>query len=131
MQIANLKARFHLFTGYREGSVIVHSQQAGEAYEIETDQRSYYLVKMWAFPREAYFLVPNLEGGRFTLFAKMTGDEITPRFRRPVGYGIVSDELKKHLEIQFTFPRQRVFMSLFPDKLTCDSLLSSNGGVSA
>jgi hypothetical protein len=125
-----VKARFHIYTGYRDGSVIRNELQAGEAYEAEGVVRPFYLVKMWAFPREVFYLSPNrTEDGNFTLFAKKIGDERDPTFRRPVGFGFVSRDLKKHLEIQFTFPRQRVFMSLFPDKITIDSLFSVTGGV--
>ena len=130
MDNVKVKARFHIYTGYREGSVIRNELQAGEAYEVDGVARSFYLVKMWAFPREVFYLSANRNGdGDFTLFAKKIGNEIDPTFRRPVGFGFVSRDLKKHLEIQFTFPRQRVFMSLFPDKVTVDSLLSVTGGV--
>ena len=125
MENTKVKARFHIYTGYREGAVIRNELQAGEAYEVDGVVRPFYLVKMWAFPREVFYLAPNREDeGSFTLFAKKIGDERDPTFRRPVGFGFVSRDLKKHLEIQFTFPRQRVFMSLFPDKVTIDSLLS-------
>jgi hypothetical protein len=130
MENANIKARFHIYTGYREGSVLKHELQAGEAYEVDSVKRPFYIIKMWAFPREVFYLCTNKDDeGNFTLFAKKIGDETDPTFRRPVGFGFVSRDLKKHLEIQFTFPRQRVFMSLFPDKVTIDSLLSVTGGV--
>jgi hypothetical protein len=130
MENMKVKARFHIYTGYREDSVIRNELQAGEAYEVDGVAKPFYLVKMWAFPREAFYLVPNRNNdGNFTLFAKKIGDERDPTFRRPVGFGFVSRDLKKHLEIQFTFPRQRVFMSLFPDKVTIDSLFSITGGV--
>lgn len=130
MENLKIKARFHIYTGYRQGSVIKHELQAGEAYEVDEVERPYYLLKMWAFPRDVFYLAPNKNGdGNFTLFAKKVGSEKSPVFRRPVGFGFVSRELKKHLEIQFTFPRQRVFMSLFPDQVTIDSLLSITGGV--
>jgi len=130
MENAKIKSRFHIYTGYREGSTINNELQAGEAYEVEEVKRPYYMIKMWAFPREVFYLSANKDDdGSFTLFAKKVGDEKDPTFRRPVGFGFISRELKKHLEIQFTFPRQRVFMSLFPDKVTIDSLLSVSGGV--
>lgn len=129
MENSKIKGRFHIYTGYREGSVIRNELQAGEAYEVE-GAKPYYVVKMWAFPREVFYLASNRsEDGNFTLFAKKLGDDSDPTFRRPVGFGFISRDLKKHLEIQFTFPRQRVFMSLFPDKVTIDSLLSITGGV--
>lgn len=130
MENVKVKARFHIYTGFREGSVLKHELQAGEAYEVDGVVRPFYMVKMWAFPKEVFYLAPNRnEEGNFTLFAKKVGDEKDPTFRRPVGFGFISKDLKKHLEIQFTFPRQRVFMSLFPDKITVDSLLSVSGGV--
>jgi hypothetical protein len=130
MENIKVKARFHIYTGFREGRTIKHELQAGEAYEVDEVARPFYLVKMWAFPREVFYLAPNKsEDGNFTLFAKKIGDDKEPTFRRPVGFGFVSRDLKQHLEIQFTFPRQRVFMSLFPDKVTVDSLLSVSGGV--
>lgn len=130
MSSKKVKARFHIYTGYREGSVIKNELQAGEAYEVENASKPYYIVKMWSFPKEVFYLTPNRnEDGNFTLFAKKIGDESNPTFRRPVGFSFISRDLKKHLEIQFTFPRQRVFMSLFPDKVTIDSLLGDGGGV--
>lgn len=129
MENIKVKARFHVFTGYREEAVIRNELQAGEAYEAEGVKRPFYLIKMWAFPRETFYLSPNLsDDGNFTLFAKKVGDESNPTFRRPVGFGFISRDLKKHLEIQFTFPRQRVFMSLFPDTQTVDSLLTITRG---
>ena len=126
----NIKDLFHIYTGYREGSIIRNELQAGEAYEVTCDTKSYYIVKMWSFPKEIFYLAANRnEDGNYTLFAKKVGDDSNPTFRRPVGFGFISRDLKKHLEIQFTFPRQRVFMSLFPDKVTIDSLLSATGGV--
>ena len=128
METKQINARFHIFTGYREGSVIQNELQAGESYEVDCEKGPFYVIKMWAFPREVFYLAPNRsENGNFTLFAKKIGEEATPTFRRPVGFGFISRDLKQHLEIQFTFPRQRVFMSLFPDKVTIDSLLSDTG----
>ena len=130
MNKSQISARFHIYTGYREGGKILNELQAGEAYGVEGSKRSYYVIKMWAFPREVFFLCPNKgDDGNFTLFAKKIGEEADPTFRRPVGFGFVSKDLKQHLEIQFTFPRQRVFMSLFPDQVTFDSLFGADGGV--
>ncbi len=130
MNNLKIKDRFHIYTGYREGAIIKNELQAGEAYEVNDNQRSYYIVKMWTFPKEVFYLAANKNNdGNFTLFAKKVGEEKNPVFRRPVGFGFISKDLKKHLEIQFTFPRQRVFMSLFPDQISTDSLLSITGGV--
>ena len=130
MDQKSVNARFHVYTGYKEGNVLKNELQSGEAYEIEERGRKYHLIKMWALPRECYFLCPNQsDDGTFTVFAKKVETDKGLNFRRPVGFGFISRDLKKHLEVQFTFPRQRVFMSLFPDKVTVDSLLDENGGV--
>lgn len=130
MEKNHVNKRFHIYTGFREGSNIKNQLHAGEAYEIGNANRQFYVIKMWTFPREVFYLSPNKDNsGAYTLFAKKIGDEFNPTFRRPVGFGFVSDDLKQYLEIQFTFPRQRVFMSLFPDHVTIDSLFSADGGV--
>jgi hypothetical protein len=130
MNKTSIKNRFHIYTGFKENNQIKNELQAGEAYEVNDGKKSYYVVKMWAFPKEAFYLAANLkQDGTYTLFAKKLGDDLCPTFRRPVGFGFISEDLTRHLEIQFTFPRQRVFMSLFPDAVTIDSLFSSDGGV--
>jgi hypothetical protein len=129
MQNKLVNGRFHIYTGYKEGAVLKSELQSGEAYEVEEQGRKYYLMKMWALPRECYYLCANQNSDGFTLFAKKVESEKGITFRRPVGFGFISRELTKHLEVQFTFPRQRVFMSLFPDKVTIDSLIEDDGGV--
>ncbi len=130
MTTIDIKNRFHVYTGFKEAAGVRNALQAGEAYEVNSPETPHYIVKMWAFPRELFYLVANKTGdGNFTLFAKKVIGNHVPTFRRPVGFGFVSKDLKRHLEIQFTFPRQRVFMSLFPDQVTIDSLISESGGV--
>lgn len=51
---------------------------------------------------------------KYTAFATKVGDDSKPIFQEPVGYGEISNSLKTHMEVQFTFPRQRIFLSLFP-----------------
>lgn len=130
MNQVQIKQRFHIYTGFKENKILKGEFQAGEAYEVDDTEKPYYIIKMWAFPREVFYLCRNkCSDGKFTLFAKMVNTDGEIKFRRPVGFGLISLDLKKHLEIQFTFPRQRVFMSLFPDRITTDSLLSISGGV--
>lgn len=129
MNRSDVNGRFHIYTGFREGNKIKNELQAGESYYIGGD-KPHYIIKMWSFPKEVFYLSPNKDSDEdYTLFAKKIGDERNPTFRRPVGFGFVSTDLKQHLEIQFTFPRQRVFMSLFPDRITIDSLFGPDGGV--
>jgi hypothetical protein len=119
--------RYHLFTALKLEGKIVNSLQAGEAYEIDSPDKPYYLVKLWAFPQNLYYLCRNRDSqSKFTLFSKLMGEYESPTFRRPVGSGELHADLKTHLEIQFTFPRQRIFMSLYPAPTTIDSLLSQS-----
>ena len=126
MKISN---RFHVYTRKKEGGEIRHELQAGEAYEVE-HKKPHFIVKMWAFPQDTFYLCQNRDNQeRYTLFGKRVEDGENFTFRRPLGSGFLSRDLKKHLEIQFTFPRQKVFMSLFPSEVTHDSLLSDSGGL--
>lgn len=130
MSTPNVKARFHVYTGFRTGRKLQNEFQAGEAYEVENKRKPHYILKMWAFPKDTFYLCQSKEAPeKFTLFAKKIGTDEEPFFRRPIGFGYLSRELKQYLEIQFTFPRQRVFMSLFPAGTTYDSLLAPDGGV--
>lgn len=119
--------RYHLFTALKTQGKLTNSLQTGEAYEIDSPNKPYYLVKLWAFPQNLFYLCRNRDSlNKFTLFAKLVGDFENPVFRRPVGLGELHADLKTHLEIQFTFPRQKIFMSLYPAPTTIDSLLSQN-----
>lgn len=130
MENLKIKGRFHVYTGFKNGSTVENELQAGEAYEVDCQSKPHYLVKMWSFPQNEFYLCRNKsDDDKFTLFAKKLETDAELHFRRPVGFGTISRQLKKHLEIQFTFPRQRVFMSLFPDDITHDSLLRPDGGV--
>jgi hypothetical protein len=125
-----IRNRFHIYTGIKQGTAVQYAHQAGEAYEVDTDHKPHYILKMWAFPSNTFYLTKNFEGdGRFTLFAKCLEEGALVKFRRPVGFGYVSADLKQYLEIQFSFPRERVFMSLFPAEITYDSLLGPEGGI--
>lgn len=125
-----IKNRFHIYTGLKRGTKLEHELQAGEAYEADYERKPYYIVKMWAFPQDTFYLCQSRDSQeRYTLFGKRVEDGANLTFRRPVGFGFLSRDLRKHLEIQFTFPRQKVFMSLFPSEVTHDSLLSDSGGI--
>jgi hypothetical protein len=130
MNAPKIRNRFHIYTGVKQEASVAHAHQAGEAYEVDTDHKPHYIVKMWSFPGNTFYLAKNLEGDdRYTLFAKRLGSGGTVNFRRPVGFGFISRDLRQHLEIQFAFPREKVFMSLFPSEITYDSLLTPSGGV--
>jgi len=121
----DIQNRFHIYTGLKKGKQLAHEQQAGEAYEV-ANTKPHYIIKMWAFPESTFFLCLNRDGQRFTLFGKRKEESENLVFRRPLGWGHASPDLKNHLEIQFTFPFQRVYMSLFPAEVTHDSLLNGS-----
>jgi hypothetical protein len=124
-----IKNRFHLYSGLKLGPKLTNSFQAGEAYEVHCPQKPYYILKLWAFPNVTYYLCRNKNSeNRFTVFSKLVGEYQDPTFRRPVGSGELLQDLTTHLEIQFSFPRQRLFMSLFPAQTTFDSLLTQGDG---
>ena len=120
MEIFLNKNRFTIFTGKRFDGRILFAKPAGDAYEFEESGKHYFLIKMWANMKETYYLCKNRDNENYTLFSGKIGDEGCPVFQRPIGYGALPFDLKTHLEIQFTFPRQRVFMSLFPTNDTRD-----------
>ena len=107
---------FELSTGKREYGKVLYEKQCGFAHYIDHGKKPHYLVKLWMLPGHMYYLVRNSgDGSRFTLFSKREideGDNVV--FRNPIGQGVISEKLKTHLEVQFTFPMQRIFMSLFP-----------------
>lgn len=120
-----IKNKFHIYSGLRLNSKLTNPFQTGEAYEVNCPQKPYYILKLWAFPHVTYYLCRNRDSDcRFTVFSKLIGEYENPTFRRPIGSGELLTELTTHLEIQFTFPRQRLFMSLFPAQTSIDSLLT-------
>src|ERR1035438_10176809 len=109
MDIFLNRNRFTIFTGKKFDGKLLHAKPAGDAYEYEEAGKHYYLVKMWAGLKDVY-LCKNRDNENYTLFSGKTGEEGTPTFQRPIGYGALPSDLKTHLEIQFAFPRQKVFM---------------------
>src|ERR1022692_1760535 len=115
MENQNYQKRYAIFTGKRIGEKLLFPQQAGDAIQVENTTKPHYIIRMWALPHETYYLCKNLIGDfKYTLFSKKIGEDANPTFQKPIGFGNLPNDLKTYLEIQFTFPRQRVFMGLFP-----------------
>ena len=69
---------------------------------------------MWALNQE-YYLCRNRDNDNYTLFAERDLGRDGYTFRKPIGYGLISDDIKNIIEIQFGFPRQRVFLNMRPN----------------
>lgn len=107
---------FKLSTGKSEGGTLKFEQQCGHGIKFDHPQKPFYELSFWMFEKKLYLCRNRDQLDRYTLFAEKVGEDETPTFRRPVGRGYVSDSLKTHLEIQLSLPRQRVFLSLFPEQ---------------
>lgn len=97
-----------IVTGRMKDGKIEYLKLAGTA---EYSEDGYFSLKMWALPYQIYYLSRNKDELKYTLFAKKKEDG---GFQNPIGFGYVNQDLKDYLQVQFTFPRQRVFLSLFP-----------------
>ena len=113
MEQVTEKVAYDLVTGKRTDGAILYSLPAGRA--IAFPGTSYYVLKLWMLYNHTYYLVKNRDDQmRYTVYAKKLEDDTGVRFQNPVGAGWISGDLTSHLEIKFRFPRQSVYMSLFP-----------------
>ena len=104
---------YDLLTGKKGDGIVLYALPAGRA--ISFPGTRYYVLKLWALYNHTYFLVKNHNDDmRYTIFAKKVEDERGVRFQNPIGNGWISEDLITHLEIKFRFPRQSIYMSLFP-----------------
>ena len=109
------KERFKIFSGKKVDGKLLYEKQTGDAYWHEDCSKPHYLIKMWTLGRESYYLCKNFgDHQRYTLFSKKVGEDKAPTFRRPIGFGTMREDMPHYLEIQFLFPRDRVFVSLYP-----------------
>lgn len=113
MEQVTEKTVYDLVTGKKSEGQVLFSLPAGRA--ISFPGTNYYVLKLWALYNHTYYLVKNRDDQmRYTVFAKKVEDDAGIRFQNPIGAGWVSSDLTTHLEIKFRFPRQSIFMSLFP-----------------
>ena len=73
-------------------------------------------LKLWMFPQEFYLArVRTSEDLRYTIYGTKVFDENgNPKFIDPVGWAVICEYNKEYLELRFKFPRQCLFMCLFP-----------------
>lgn len=94
---------------------IPNSKQIGTGLFIDSVDKKRFELSLWPFGLNKYFVVKNLTGGNYTIFAKLKdADCKCPKFCNPVGYGYIKPELKDYLQLQFNFPWQKVFLYLHP-----------------
>lgn len=107
------KVIYDLFTGRKNQGAVMYSEPAGRA--ISFPGTHYYVLKLWALYNNTYFLIKKQNDDMaYTVFAKKIEDDHGVRFQNPVGHGWISEDMVSHLEIRFNFPRQSLFMSLYP-----------------
>ena len=114
MEQVTEKIVYDLVTGKKTEGKVLYALPAGRA--LSFSGTNYYVLKLWMLYNHTYYLVRNREDQmRYTVFAKKIEDEGGEvHFQNPVGMGWVSSDCNTHLEIKFRFPRQSVFMNLFP-----------------
>ena len=107
------KVVYDVSTGKKSEGKVLYALPAGRV--ISFPGTKYYVLKLWALYNHTYFLVKNHNDDmRYTIFAKKVEDKNGVRFQNPVGNGRFEEDLMTHLEIQFRFPRQSLFMNLYP-----------------
>lgn len=85
-------------------------------YAFKYDDLNYYILKLWPLPGSTYYLSKNRDGSNYTVFSKMISSSDGVKFQNPVGYGVLRPDLKDYVEICLRFPKQRVYMSIYPAK---------------
>ena len=107
----------NLSVGTLEDDKIKYERPIGKACLVTDSNRTYYELKLWSLPTQKYFLSRNNSNEYYTLFASSRFDQQKQQvtFYNPVGYATLRDNIKNHMQVYFNFPRQRIFMSLFPD----------------
>jgi hypothetical protein len=110
------RTKFDVVIGTKSDNRLLTTKEVG--YSLSFEGTNYYVLKLWVWARETYYLVRNRDSDtRYTVFTKKIDGEATPRFQNPVGFAWVPENLRTHLEIRFNIPSMHVYMSLFPS--TC------------
>lgn len=94
---------------------VLESQQIGFAY-MKPNSRL-LRMKLWMFPNEQYFIAPYENDP--TKYTVLSLEEYQPpgQESRTVWNKIGSGDLKdNYIHLTLNFPKQDVFVSLFPDK---------------
>jgi hypothetical protein len=101
-----------LLVGYMNGNELTDTFPIGHA--LKFSDADYYMLRLWPLPGTTYYLARNRDGGKYTIYSKRVVMENGVKFQNPIGFASMRDEVKEYIEIFLRFPRQRLFMSLFP-----------------
>lgn len=112
MEKESMRTKHDIYVGSVVSGQLEQSFDIGYAFKY--DDLDYYILKLWPLPGATYYLAKNRDGDRYTVFAKILTDGSSVKFQNPVGYGLLSSDLKDYIEICLRFPKQRVYMSLYP-----------------
>lgn len=114
MENESIRVKHDIFVGQVNDGDLSESFHIGFALKYENVD--HYIVKLWPLPGATYYLAKSRDGDKYTVFTKKIDTEFGIKFQNPVGYAVMKTDLKEYLEISLRFPRQRIYMSLFPAK---------------
>ncbi|MGE0528918.1 MAG: hypothetical protein AB7G93_00910 [Bdellovibrionales bacterium] len=112
MESEAFRVKHDLFVGQVAGGELVDSFHIGFALKYE--DADHYIVKLWPLPGATYYLAKSRDSDKYTVFTKKIEGEYGVKFQNPVGFALMRSELKEYIEIFLRFPRQRLYMSLYP-----------------
>lgn len=109
-----VRTKHSVYVGNQVGQSLENEFDIG--YALKYENLPYYILKVWSFPNVTYFVNPNRDScEKLTIFTKKIEDENGVRFQNPVGYGVCRTDLKEYLEVNLRFPKQKLYMSVYPD----------------
>jgi hypothetical protein len=114
MENEGLRVKHDIFVGQVVGEDLGDAFNIG--YALKYEDAEYYIVKLWPLPGTTYYLAKSRDGEKYTVFTKKLDGEFGVKFQNPVGYALMRPELKEYIEVFLRFPRQRVYMSVYPAK---------------
>jgi len=114
MENEGLRSKHDIYVGQPSGNELRESFHIG--FALKYDDVDYYIVKLWPLPGATYYLSKSRDGEKYTVFAKKLDTDTGVKFQNPVGYAVNPMGLKDYIEISLRFPRQRVYMSVYPAK---------------
>lgn len=106
------RLKHDIFVGFMNGNELTESFPIG--YALKFDDADYYVVKLWPLPGATYYLAKCRDGSKYTIFTKKVDMETGVKFQNPIGFASMRDEVKDYIEMFIRYPRQRLFMSVFP-----------------
>lgn len=117
--------KLEVVMGKKENGGLVFVSTVGHVLVWPTT--SYYLVKLWMFGGQSYFLSASQNNPRkYTLFAKkQVGPDGSVKLQNPIGHGVVNEEMPEYIELRLKLLGRSVFVNLIPangnfHEVTCD-----------